>query len=233
MIAIGVSQPAAASDVVVELNNAERVLSTVTGGGYSSLCQTFSDTLCWGKSFVADPEQFQELIKITATFNDPAAKLQSLEIKLNSLQTDITAGFSDLHASVHDIERQLHQENYLEVINAARTANVPGAPFSSLQDAETFLSASDENMTLVKTIFTNRQDTLKIMESNKKQKKKPTPLPSRHLLEFTFTSEVLDSLADWDKFRCIQQLKKKNFNDDTLLTVLHSIDPSDHTRRSS
>ena len=197
------SQPAAASDVVVELNTAERVLSTVTGGAYSSLCHTFTDTLCWGKSFVADPEQFQELMKITATFSDPAAKLQSLESKLDSLQNDVTAGFSDLHASVHDIERQLHQENYLEVINAARTADVPGAPFSSLKDAEQFLSASEENMTLVKTIFTNRQDTLKIMEGTKKQKKKPTPLPSRHILEFTFTPEVLDSLADWDTFRCI------------------------------
>ena len=89
----------------------------------------------------------------------------------------------------------------MEVINSTKNADLPGAPFSSLEEAEAFLSASEDNMTLVKTIFTNCQETLKILDINKKLKKKPAQLPSRHILEFMFTSDVLDTLSNWKTFR--------------------------------
>ena len=167
------------------------------------MCSSFAESLSWGTSFIANEEAFAVIEKAALDFINPAGKLQYLQTTIEKHQEDVTTGLQAVKSAVEEMQMQMQKSDYLDMVNIAKESPDP-APFSSIQSAERYLSASPENMDILKTLFGNSQTVLSALQRNKKYKEannnRNPPLQSRIVWDFLFTKSVLASLSSKEMF---------------------------------
>ena len=180
------------------MNFAETMLTHEDKSAYVYLCSCFAENLCWGTSFIANEESFRALENAANNYSTPSKIYRSLQLTVEKHQEEATEGIRAIRSTVAEIQMQLQQSDYLDVVNIAKEPPTP-APFSSLSAAEKYLAASPENMDVLKTMFGNSQAVLMALQRNKQAKEanknRAPPLQSRVLWEFLFTKSVLNSLC--------------------------------------
>ena len=194
------TQSSAISDILLELNEAEVIMTKNGQTGFNYVSSTFADTLSWGQQFIADIDLFQGIAQLAGPEHYTAgATEKSVRSGIDELHTSIASRLDKLQQSVDEIQGKQQESSYLELVRAAKEQPDLPVPFASIEAAESFLSGSSDNMDLAKTFFSSRQETLESRSRNNKRKK--AVLPSCDLWRFLFTNEVLDTLVEFDKYR--------------------------------
>lgn len=172
--------------------------------GYDRLVELFYPRLSWGHDFVRNEDGLGDLetqMQESASVSH-GEKLGKLERAVELHAAAVDAKLAAMHADISRMREETKHNNYLQLASAAQKCKNP-APFASLEDAESFLSASSVAMDGLKALFSQQHFVIQTRAKNEQRLAagKPSTLPSALIFDFLFTPEVKKELADYEKFR--------------------------------
>ena len=179
------------SDVLLEINRAEKLTATFTTHPYRHLVQTFASTYDLGRDFVLREDHLDALENIKTEDNHVANVVYQIKEDMATFQYNTENSIKDLDKNLKRAMNVQTEEMYRQVRETIRQTKVP-VPFKSNEEAEEFLGTSQVHKDALCLAFANTEVALATKERIAYLLSKR--LPAGIIIDYLFTPEAKANL---------------------------------------
>ena len=149
----------------------------------------------YGLEIIADVPGFERGVLMADV--KEAASLPSVCKELRDFKEKVTSSMTDINSTLETFASIIDGEDYYEQLKAL-AKGTKSFPFSSLHDAEKYLSRDPEAMDFAKVAFVKCQGGRAALHHKHKMEKlkKPITFNCHAIIDFLFTEELQDQLSD-------------------------------------